>query len=87
MPIYGRHFEPGQWQFITTSTHCRTPLFLSDRFRSCLVQRLEKVQQEWHFLLIGWVLTPGHFQVLIKPQLAETTPLMMKGLNRLSIVV
>ena len=33
MPIYGRHFEPGQLQFITTSTYRRLKLFDSLRFR------------------------------------------------------
>ena len=32
MPIYGRHFEPGQLQFITTSTYRRSRLFACQRF-------------------------------------------------------
>ena len=32
MPIYGRHFEPGQLQFITTSTYRRGRLFTCQRF-------------------------------------------------------
>jgi len=79
MPFYHRVYSPGELQFITTSTYRRTPLFLSDRFR--LVQRLDEVRQEWHFLLIGGVLMPEHFHVLIKPEPAETTPLIMKGLQ------
>ena len=51
------------------------------RFRRCFVRRLDEVRQEWHFLLIGWVLMPEHFHVLIKPEPAETTPLIMKGLK------
>ena len=39
------------------------------------------MRQELHFLLIGWVLMPEHFHVLIKPEPAETTPLIMKGLK------
>ncbi|MGH9454166.1 MAG: hypothetical protein ACRD2O_09385 [Terriglobia bacterium] len=27
MPLYHRHFEPGQLQFITTSTYRRAPIF------------------------------------------------------------
>jgi len=34
MPIYGCHFEPGQLQFITTSTYHRLKLLNSWRFRS-----------------------------------------------------
>jgi len=81
MPFYKRIYSPGQLQFITTSTYRRTPLFLSDRFRGCFVQRLEEVRQEWHFLLIGWVLMPEHFHLLIKPEPADTTPLILKGLK------
>ena len=32
MPIYGRHFQPGQLQFITTSTYRRARLFTCPRF-------------------------------------------------------
>jgi putative transposase len=81
MPFYRRIYSPGQLQFLTTSTYRRAPLFLSDRFRGCFVQRLEEVRQEWHFLLIGWVLMPEHFHLLIKPQPADTTPLILKGLK------
>ena len=81
MPFYHRVYSPGELQFITTSTYRRTPLFVSDRFRHCFVQRLDEVRQELHFLLIGWVLMPEHFHVLIKPEPAETTPLIMKGLK------
>ena len=47
MPLYHRVYNPGELQFITASTYRRTPLFLSDRFRRCFVQRLEEVRQEW----------------------------------------
>jgi len=81
MPLYHRVYSPGELQFITTSTYRRTFLFLADRFRRCFVQRLDEVRQELHFLLIGWVLMPEHFHVLIKPEPAQTTPLIMKGLK------
>jgi hypothetical protein len=44
--IYGRHFEPGQLQFITTSTHRRTQLFHSQRFRWTFVEVLRQLRQE-----------------------------------------
>jgi putative transposase len=46
-----------------------------------LVQKLEEVRRELNFLFIGWVLMPGHFHVLLKPQPAATTPLILKGLT------
>jgi len=81
MPVYHRVYTPGQLQFITASTYRRTPVFLSDRFRNCFVQKLEEVRRELHFLLAGWVLMPEHFHILIRPEPAETTSLIMKGLK------
>ena len=78
---FTRIYTPGQLQFITSSTYRRAALFFSDRFCRCFVQRLEEVRQEWHFLLIGWVLMPEHFHLLIKPEPADTTPLILKGLK------
>jgi len=42
------------------------------------------VRQELHFLLVGGVLMPEHFHVLVQPEPAETTPLIMKGLKEKS---
>ncbi len=40
MPLYKRHYSPGQLQFITTSTYRRAPLFLSECFPRCFVETL-----------------------------------------------
>ena len=40
MPLYGRHFEPGQLQFITTSTYRRARLFDSDYCRGAAYRPL-----------------------------------------------
>ena len=53
MPVYKRHFEPGQLQFITASAYRRTKLFDSDRFRRNFVEVLGQLRQEAGFLLIG----------------------------------
>ena len=68
MPRYHRFYSPGTLQFITASTYRRTPIFRSERFRQCFVQRLDEVRQQLHFLLIGWVLMAEHFHLLIKPE-------------------
>ena len=84
MPLYKRSYSPGQLQFVTTSTYRRAPVFLSERFCRSFVQRLAEVRQELSFLLIGWVLMPDHFHLLLKPQPAETTPLILKGLKEVT---
>jgi len=82
MPVYGRHFEPGELQFITTSTYRRLKLFASDRFRYTFVEVLREVRRETGFLLIGWVLMPEHFHLLIKPEPAEATSRFMQELKK-----
>ncbi len=73
MPIYGRHFDPGQLQFITTSTYRRSPLFTCQRVCWTFVETLRQVRQETGSLLLGWVLMPDHFRLLIRPQPASAT--------------
>jgi putative transposase len=84
MPVYGRHFEPGQLQFITTSTYRRGRLFTCQRFRWIFVETLRQLRQETGFLLIGWVLMPDHFRLLIRPQPAAETVRFMRDLKKRS---
>ena len=81
VPIYHRVYAPGELQFLTGSTYRRVPVSLSDRFPRCFVERLEEVRRELNFLLVGWVLMPEHFHLLLRPEPAETTPLIMKELK------
>jgi REP-associated tyrosine transposase len=84
MPLYHRTYNRGELQFITSSTYRRAPVFLSERFCRCFVRRLEEVRQELKFLLVGWVLMPEHFHLLIKPQPAESTPAIIKALKEVT---
>jgi REP element-mobilizing transposase RayT len=84
MPIYGRHFEPGQLQFITTSTYRRSRLFTCQRLCRIFVETLRQLRQETGFLLIGWVLMPEPFHLLIRPQPAEETVRFMQELKKRS---
>ena len=82
MPIYGRHFESGQLQFITTSTYRRVRLFDSPRFRWAFIEALRQLRRETGFLLIGWVLMPEHFHLLIKPEPAKSTSRWVQELKK-----
>jgi REP element-mobilizing transposase RayT len=84
MPIYGRHFEPGQLQFITTSTYRRSPLFACQRFCWAFVETLRQLREETRFLLIGWVLMPDHFHLLIRLEPAAETVRFMQELKKRS---
>jgi hypothetical protein len=73
MPIYRRHFEPGQLQFITTSTYRRNRLFTCQRFCWIFVETLRQLRQETGFLVIGWVLMPSHGAACLKFVLRDET--------------
>ena len=81
MPVSRRHFSPGQLQFITSSTYRRTKLFDRHHLRCDFVEVPRQFRQETGFLLIGWVLTPEHFHLLIKPEPAESTNRLMQKLK------
>jgi putative transposase len=84
MPTYARHFEPGQLQFITTSTYRRVPIFSIPKFPQLFVEALRAARSKFSFLLVGWVLMPEHFHLLFQPWPAEATPEMMKDLKQRS---
>lgn len=81
MPLYHRHYTPGQLQFITTGIYRRAQIFLSARFRHCFVEELVGLREEMHFVIVGWVLMPEHFHILIRPEPADATPLIVKRLK------
>jgi REP element-mobilizing transposase RayT len=74
MPTYHRAYSPGELQFITTSTYRRAPVFSSPRFCQYFVQRLEEVRRKMNCLLIGWVLMPDHFHLLLNWSTCTTIP-------------
>jgi len=74
-------YIPGELQFITSSIYRRTPLFRSRRFCRCFVDALADVRKATGFLLIGWVLMPEHFHLLLKPESAEATSRIVQRLK------
>jgi REP-associated tyrosine transposase len=81
MPSRRLQYIPGELQFITSSTYRRTALFRSPRFCRCFVDVLADVRKATGFLLIGWVLMPDHFHLLLKPESAEATSRIVQRLK------
>src|SRR5207245_9472017 len=77
-----RYFASGQLQFITASTYRRAPLFLSLRFCRIFVAALEEVRREFGFQLLGWVLMPDNFNLLIRPEPASSTRKIVQQLTQ-----
>ncbi len=53
--------------YLTRSTYRRTRLFDSERFKRQWVQTLDELRSEFGFKIIGYVLMPEHFHLLIWP--------------------
>ena len=62
------HFSDGNHlHFITASTYRRVRLFDSPRFQSRFIETLDALKHEHDFRLVGYVLMPEHFHLLIWP--------------------
>ena len=77
LPIYHRHYTPGHEQFITTCIYRRLQVFRSDRLTRHFVDVLRERRLEFRFTLASWVLMPEHFHVLLRPERAEATTLIV----------
>ncbi|HEV2498762.1 MAG TPA: transposase [Terriglobia bacterium] len=67
MPRQHHYYGLNHAHFITASTYRRARLFDSNRFRFCFVQALAELRSQQNFRLLGWVLMPEHFHLLLWP--------------------
>ena len=82
MPRQRHPYGLNHLHFITASTYRRTRLFDSHRFRSHFVQTHDQLRGEQNFRLLGWVLMPEHFHLLICPHPAESTSRIVQQLKQ-----
>ncbi len=71
MPRDHRGFDSGHLQFITSSTYRCVTVFTSKCFCQIFAEVLGRLRQEFGFRLVGWVLIPDHFHLLIQPWRAD----------------
>ena len=57
-------------------------LFESERFRRDFVNVLRQLREPLGFLLIGWVLMPEQFHLLLQPQPVESTSRILEELKK-----
>ncbi|HEV2697150.1 MAG TPA: transposase [Terriglobales bacterium] len=60
-----RFYGGGDLHFITSSCYRRQPLLGSSCYRDLFVQVLEQVRQRYQFVIVGYVVMPEHFHLLI----------------------
>ena len=60
-----RYYGSGDLHFITSSCYLRQPFLAGAHSRDLFVRVLEHVRQRYQFVVVGYVLMPEHFHLLI----------------------
>ena len=76
-PRLQRIYGYGHLHFITGSCHGRQPYLSDPARRDLFLQMLEEVRQSYRFVVVGYVVMPEHFHLLIgEPQQGTPTTVM-----------
>jgi putative transposase len=75
---YGNH----HLHFITCSCHARRPWLGTARRRGQFVKVLEEVRQRYQFVVVGYVVMPEHFHLLISEPETGTPSTVMQVLKQ-----
>ena len=76
-----RYYGAGHLHFITCSCHQRQPLLGSPERRDLFLRVLEQVRQRYQFVVVGYVVMPEHFHLLISEPQDDTPSLVMQALK------
>ncbi len=80
-----RHYYPGNHlHYLTASTYRRARLFDSERLRRNFVKTLAELRASLHFRIIGYVLMPEHFHLLIWPSGQANPSQVIQSLKELT---
>ena len=66
---------------LTASTYRRAPLFDSDCFRRHFVKTLDELRSRLNFRILGYVLMPEHFHLLIWPSASADPSCIVQSLK------
>jgi putative transposase len=75
---YGAH----HLHFITCSCYRRFPLLAAARSRDCFLSVLEQTRQRYRFVVVGYVVMPEHFHLLIAEPEVGTPSTVMQVLKQ-----
>jgi putative transposase len=67
VPRPRRYYSESHFHYLTTSTYRRTRIFDSERFKHQFVTTLAELRTELGFRILGYVLMPEHFHLLLWP--------------------
>ena len=77
-----RFYGANHLHYITCSCYRRRPLLATPRRRDAFLRVLEQVRQKYDFTVIGYVVMPEHFHLLISEPEAGDPSVVMKVLKQ-----
>lgn len=77
-----RYYGAGHLHFITCSCYRRMPLLGSPRRRTLFLNLLEQTRQRYGFVVVGYVVMPEHFHLLISEPEKGTPSTVMQVLKQ-----
>src|SRR5581483_6633460 len=75
-----RYYGAGAFHFITCSCYQRRPM-LTPKRRDLFLKVLEQVRQRHQFVVVGYVVMPEHFHLLISEPQERTPSVVMQALK------
>jgi putative transposase len=76
-----RYYDTGDLHFITCSCYKRQPLLGTPQRRDLLLTVLERVRRRYRVVVIGYVVMPEHFHLLITEPQRRTPSTLMQALK------
>jgi putative transposase len=77
-----RFYGNGDLHFITASCYRREPLLGTPRRRDLFLKVLEQVRQRYEFVVVGYVVMPEHFHLLISEGDKGNPSVVIQALKR-----
>ncbi len=68
--------------FVTATVHNWQPVLLSPEIRSIFVEELGRTARRWDVNIIGYVIMPEHFHLLLQSRQAENIMKFIRGMRR-----
>jgi putative transposase len=76
-----RYYGAGDLHFVTSSCYHRQPWLASARRRDLFLTILEQVRQRYRFVVVGYVVMPEHFHLLISEPQRGTPSTVIQALK------
>jgi len=77
-----RYYNVRDLHFITCSCYRRRPLLGTARRRDLFLKILEEARQRYQFVVVGYVVMPENFHLLISEPPKSTPSVMLKALKQ-----